>query len=376
MVEPTGVLDSHNILKVPIAMVGSWAHPRYGKVAFTGEDLDTAITNFEMGVLGFEPHLTFGHLDEEPNSTDSARKRGNLKYLMRDGDTLDGYFKVPPGTAEAVADGEYEYSSGEFIRDFMDKVSGKSRGMVISRVALTNTPFLPWGEEGKVQLLSNGPIDTVTSIIKLSAGTNMDTQAQSVQTVPVPVELSASPQAVEQTTPATSINVEAITQSILHKLKEEQVAIKAEYDADMTRANNLVSDMQQEMLLLKQRLEKAEAEASTYTNHVSRAAQEAEVVHLFSMGAPAVLVNQYTAIRSALESKSQVVKLSQGDTVRESSLIDSVRELLEGALRQTPVMNTQMGLTGGPGEASEGGVKGFLEKVTKENKRKATRVAV
>ena len=131
MVEATGELGSHRILQVPIAMVGKWAHPDYGSVEFTDTDLNAAIANFREGALGFEPHLSFGHLDKEPGSTDSDKKRGNLKYLIKDGKRLDGYFSVPRQTAEAVERGEFEHSSGEFIKDLMDKNSGTRRGMAI-----------------------------------------------------------------------------------------------------------------------------------------------------------------------------------------------------------------------------------------------------
>lgn len=408
MVEATGELNSHSILKVPIAKVGSWAHPTYGTVAFSPEDFDAAITNFNVGALGFEPHLSFGHLDEEPNSTDSARKRGNLKYLMKDGDSLDGYFSVPRGVAEAVAEGEYEYSSGEFIRNLMDKNSGEYRGMAISRVALTNTPYLPWGESGKVQLLShtgNMPKDIFTSAVKLSTtaespvdivqGNNSMTaqtieQAPTVPAVTVPSDLTPA-----VTTPTVAVtnpglDIEAITAAILAQvkaeqdrtraeqdasLKAEQERIKAEKDAAIAASNATVANLEAKMLELTERLAKAETEASAFTNHASRAAQEAEAAQLMSMGASALIVNRYSAIRQALEAKSSTVKLSQGGVEKESSLMESIRDLLVGSLQQTPVVTTQMGLAGVSSQ-EEGGVKGFLEKVISENRQKATKVAI
>lgn len=129
------------------------------------------------------------------------------------------------------------------------------------------------------------------------------------------------------------------------------------------------------MLELTERLAKAETEASVYTNHASRAAQEAEAAQLMSMGASALIVNRYGAIRQALEQKSTTVKLSQGGVEKESSLMESIRDLLVGALQQTPVVTTQMGLAGVSSQ-EEGGVKGFLEKVISENRQKATKVAI
>ncbi len=407
-----GTLSSHNILKVPIAKVGSWAHPEWGEVSFTPADFDRAISNFSDNALGFEPHITFGHLDEEPNSTDSARKRGDLKYLVKEGDYLDGYFAVSPTTAAIVADGGYEYASGEFIRNLMDKGSGEYRGMAVSRVALTNTPYLPWGKEGKVQLLlsqGNGPIDTITSVIKLSqtpiaetpilqsaeipiaapintsqGEQDMSTEtltAPAVQTPPslpsvaVPTELAATPAPITTASVTPGVDIDAITAAILAQVKAEQDKLRAEQEATVTSANALVEAMRKEMTALTDRLAKAETEASAFNVHASRAAHEAEAVQLMSMGASAVLVNQYTAIKDALNSKATVVKLSQGGVEKESSLMESIRDLLVGALKQTPVVTTQMGLVGGPSE-QEGGVEGFLKKVIQENRQKATKVAI
>jgi len=413
MVEAMGELNSHNILKVPIAKVGSWKHDTYGTVAFTAQDFTDAITNFNERALGFETHLTFGHLDEEPNSTDSARKRGDLKYLMVNGDNLDGYFNVAPGTANIVAEGGYEYSSGEFIRNLLDKGNGERRGMAISRVALTNTPYLPWGVDEKVQLLSQGdaPVEVITSVMRLSTNIqgeiNMTGQSIPEQASPTTGAATSIPEAIPQVaipvelapvinaiTPSTNIpqavasaastlhpgvDVEAITTAILAKVKadqervkEEEARAKAVVDAETERVSALAKA---ELVELRDRLAKAETNASMYSNHASRAAQEAEVNQLMSMGASAVIVNRYAAIRQALESKGEVVKLSQGGVEVETSLMDSIRDLLVGALQQTPVVTHQVGLAGMPTE-QEGGVEGYLKKVAAENRQKATRTSI
>lgn len=437
MVEATGELNTHTMLKVPIAKIGAWAHPTYGTVAFTADDFDAAVANFNVGALGFEPHLTFGHLDEEPNSTDSARNRGGMKNLVIEGDgELNGYFAIPPNTSQIVREGGYTHASGEFIRDLMDKSSGKRLGMAISRVALTNTPYLPWGEEGKVQLLSqtgNSASDLVTSIVKLSTSVvetivaaddtitsplswaqsttstsvvnsevstastpevvestpvtevGIDNMADTIteQTTPiavppavvVPVELAPviTPMAAPATVPG--IDIEALTAQIMAKMKVEQDAAKAERDAATEKANASVAAMSKEMAELKEKLAKTQAEASAFTSYASRAAEDAEKTHLMSMGASATLVNNYSAIKKALESQSQVVKLSQAGVEKESPLMDSIRELLEGALRQTPVVTTQMGLTGGTGDQQDG-VQGYLEKVAEANRQKAKKVSI
>ena len=412
MVEATGELNTLSILKVPIAKIGAWAHPTYGTVEFTEDDFNAALVNFNAGALGFEPHLTFGHLDEEPNSTDSARNRGGMKNLVREGEggsELNGYFAVPQNTSQIVKDGGYTHASGEFIRNLMDKTSGEPRGMAISRVALTNTPYLPWGEEGRVQLLShNGtiPLDMVNSVVKLSSTPLPVTDAPAVQvldkvegiedmtaqtieqapSVVVPPEMAP----VIAPVAAPVLDVDALTASIMAKMKlaldtaqaekdaqakVELDRIQTEKDAAVAESKAMVSALEAKMTGMADRLAKAESDASLYTNHASRAAQEVEAQQLMSMGASAAIVNRYSAIRSALESKATTVKLSQAGVENESSLMDSIRDLLIGALQQTPVVTTQMGLAG-VSNNEEGGVKGFLEKIALENRKKATSVAI
>lgn len=391
MIEAMGELGSHSILKVPIAKVGKWPHPTYGSVDFTDEDFNAAISNFEAGALGFEPYLTFGHLDAEPGSTDSERKRGNLMHLRKEGDgEFNGYFAVPPNTAQVVSEREYDYASGEFIRDLMDKSTGAKRGMAISRVALTNSPYLPWGEEGKVQLLTqtggNTPQDMITSVIKLSTGASMTEGITTEQAPPVPVPTELNPptpvDAAQQTTPpanagAGTLDIEALTASILARVNAEQEAkAKAEKEAAEAAAKAKESELEQKMTALTEELAKVKAEASQFSDHAALVNREVEKQQLMSMGASAVQVERYTAILDAIDGKSQVVKLSQGAEVVDVSLKDSIRQLLADALQQTPVVTTQVGLAGTPTD-EEGGVLGALKKVIAENQQqKASRTKI
>lgn len=389
MVEAKGELGSHSYLKVPIAKIGKWAHPQYGSVEFTDTDFNAAISNFKAGALGFEPHLSFGHLDEEPASTDSARKRGDLKYLMREGEgnsELNGYFAVPPNTAQVVSEKGYEYASGEFIRDLMDKNTGAKRGMAISRVALTNTPYLPWGEEGKIQLLSqtggNTPQDMITSVIKLSMTGESMTQGiteQAPPIVPVPTELNpptpvtvpivTTTSAVSNTPPA--LDIEALTASILARVNAEQEAkAKAEREAMEAASKAHAAELEQKLTALNEEMARVKSEASLYSNHTAIANQQAEKQMLMSMGASAVQVEKYAAIMEAVDGKFQVVKLSQGGEVKESPLRESIRELLLSAFQQQPVMTTQLGFPGAPSE-QEDGVFGAIRKTIEDNKQAA-----
>ena len=145
-----------NQIKVPFVKTGAWKHDVYGEVKFTQEDIEQLVDNYKNNVTGFTPYLTLGHLDEEPESTDSHRKRGDLRDIIVEDQTAFGVFDVNDDIYDAIQRGEYEYSSGEFNRKFTDKESGRDVGTAVIRVALTNSPFLPFGSK-KVQALSDNP---------------------------------------------------------------------------------------------------------------------------------------------------------------------------------------------------------------------------
>lgn len=159
-----------NQIKVPLAKIGKWSHPTYGEVSFTDKDLKQLKKNYEKNSTGFTPYATFGHLDEEHHSTDSARKRGDMKEVILEEDVAYGIFDVNEDVYESVLDGEYEYASGEFNRNFMDK-EGKRVGTTLLRVALTNSPFIPFGD-AKIEALSanneNCPENNLSSVFLLS----------------------------------------------------------------------------------------------------------------------------------------------------------------------------------------------------------------
>jgi hypothetical protein len=144
--------EGKKYLRVPIAKKGQWYHEGYGIISFSHNDFENIISNFNNKVLGHSPYLTYGHLDEEHNSTDSARKRGDFIELSIDGDTLYGICEAKDETYESVKNEEYEFCSVEVIRNFKDKESGYNLGTVLLRTALTNSPFLP--ELDKVEALS------------------------------------------------------------------------------------------------------------------------------------------------------------------------------------------------------------------------------
>lgn len=95
-----------NLIKVPFVKKGSWKHDVYGEVEFTDKDIEEVVTNYKNNVTGFTPYLTLGHLDEELNSTDSHRKRGDLNDIIIEGDTTFGIFEVNDEIYNRVQKGE------------------------------------------------------------------------------------------------------------------------------------------------------------------------------------------------------------------------------------------------------------------------------
>lgn len=159
------------VLKVPLAKIGKWYHKAYGVVEFTREDFSSIVSNYRDGLLGHKPYLTFGHLQEE-FSIDSHKKKGDMIGFAEENDTLYGLFKASEDAYQSVREGEYEFSSGEFIRNFQDKNTGDSRGTLFFRVALTNSPFIP--NLDKVQAFSIGEKETNSEVftMKIDMNTN------------------------------------------------------------------------------------------------------------------------------------------------------------------------------------------------------------
>ena len=162
-----------NQIKVPLAKVGKWKHSTYGEVTFTEKDLNQLAENYKNNATGFTPYVTFGHLDEEHHSTDSARKRGDMNDVIIEDNVAYGIFNVNKKVYDSVLNKEFTYSSGEFNRNFMDK-EGNRVGTTLLRAALTNSPFIPFGDV-KIEALSTNsedcPENHLSSVFLLSIDT-------------------------------------------------------------------------------------------------------------------------------------------------------------------------------------------------------------
>lgn len=139
-------------LRIPIARLGKWYHPVYKNrsgepvVEFTQEDIDSIIHVFECDDRGYEPYLTYGHVKSsfDKFTTDGFPIVGYLKSLEQVDDVLFGDFTpANDKVSQEIIDGNYRYSSGEFVPNAKAKKTDEVFRMFLKGVALTNTPFVP-----------------------------------------------------------------------------------------------------------------------------------------------------------------------------------------------------------------------------------------
>ncbi|MEI2418777.1 hypothetical protein V6O07_00755 [Arthrospira platensis SPKY2] len=224
------VEGKEGILKVPLVRVGKWAHKAAKIIQFTLSDLEELVRNFNNNILQHKPYLTYGHV-LEPYSSDSHRKKGDLVEMSIENNILYGYFKAKESTYQSVLNGDYEFASVEYVRDYMDPKTGNNVGMVLLRTALTNSPFLPG--DIKIQALSqkgsNENIsDRLFTTIKIQRNKNMN-NTNNVDTLPTEnneietVEEKSKSEVLEQESKVennNADNVEKETQESNTKINE------------------------------------------------------------------------------------------------------------------------------------------------------------
>ena len=160
--------------KIPILLKGSWHVPGYGPLIVTDSYIDKVIENFKSDVLGFKPYATLGHLTDspDPESIDGERKRGDLQDIIKEGDVVYGLYDINSETYNLIKNGDYQYSSPEIQDNFRDKRTGEVIGPTLLRTALTNAPFMPFGEH-KIVTLSQGTNQQITNGICIKLSTNI-----------------------------------------------------------------------------------------------------------------------------------------------------------------------------------------------------------
>jgi hypothetical protein len=365
---------SSSCIKVPLAKKGKWKHDVYGEVEFTDRDFEEIVSNLKGGILGHPPYLTFGHLDEESHSTDSHRKRGDIQDISVEGDVLYGLFDQRDEVVSAVSNKEYEYASGEFLRNFTDKESGEKKGTVFMRVALTNSPFLPFSKDEKVQLLSSQEslegvegIEATSylfpSVISLSMNDILNTSDVEVpeiidithtqeqepmpnvdvekvgETLPV-VEEVVAPKPVAQ---ALSLDITAIA-SLIDKVKLE---VAGTYQAQLDSAISIIQGLKEDLSKVNVELSSQKEVTQAYSLNMSRAQEENLNNSLLGAGVPPALINTFSTVRKAIETKDSTVKLSQGGAEQDVSIVQALSQLLVDAVNTQPIPYNQIGIAQG-----------------------------
>lgn len=331
--EPSGAaplqLLSQNMVRIPLGLKGQWFHDEYGTVRFDDEKFSRLIQNYNDDVLGFKPYSTYGHLVDPRHTVDGELKKGELRDLQVDGDVLYGDFEVNNETYQLLSEGQYEYSSPEIIQDFIDKNTGENRGPVLVRTALTNAPFLPFGQV-KIEMLSQSaqarPHEHMTFAIKLIHDDVSNT----------PMSIDNLETGFNETEAAT----EVLSQSSAEVLTSNPIA-GSELVADIEAIKGIIGDLSTKLeqsesrnsSLLKE-LSETKQLAQQFSTHVSRTQEELLLNSLSGAGVPPVFVQRFSQLRRSLlnsNASSQTIKLSVRGQEVDRNVVDEVAALLVDA---------------------------------------------
>lgn len=224
--------------KIPLLLKGNWHVPGFGLMSVTDEYINKFTDNFKNNVLGFTPYATLGHLTDSPDpaSIDGERKRGDLKEIVREGDTVYGIYNINAQTYDLLKNGDYEYSSPEIQQNFRDKITGELKGPTLLRTALTNAPFMPFNENKIVILSQQGANINDTPSIYIKLSTNVDNVLEVNQVNEVKEE-EVLPSLVEE-----NIDIQSLSETITTEISEiiaEPIQIKSQDITMPTNTNEL-----------------------------------------------------------------------------------------------------------------------------------------
>jgi hypothetical protein len=137
-------VESQRFLKVPIALIGEWDHPTYGKVRFDQQDFNDIVQNWSDARAGYEPPLFLGHPVNNNGVLEGEPAAGWPDKIYQEDGVLYGLFTPTDDELySSVAQKRYRYASAEVIRNARDKETGERIGTLLIGTALTNRPFLP-----------------------------------------------------------------------------------------------------------------------------------------------------------------------------------------------------------------------------------------
>lgn len=415
-IEELPICLSNGMVKIPIAKKGSWFHDVHGLVSFTDNDFAEIKRESSKEVLGFTPYITYGHPTNLPyESVDAELKKGDLTGWEEKDDVLFGLFNAKEDVVSLINNKDYEYSSGEFLRNYKDKFTGQNKGTVLMRVALTNSPFIPFGDT-KVEALSqnitnnNNQEDclptSISYVIKLSTDVqeNINTPIKEdppeinmseVKTpdqlateiveklIPevkeVKPEVSVAPVEVKETAPVQTAPVIDFNALLEKFTAQAETSTKTAIDAVTSKYEAVVGNLNNQVESLKSQLASQEQVTQAFSTSLTNQAKAQEQRELLGYGVPPVLIQKFSQLQSALETKQTVVKLStraaDGQVVdSETPIVKALKELLIDAVNSSPVNLQQFGQSSTKIPAY--GLQGAINSKVEENKAKATKVSL
>jgi hypothetical protein len=329
-INPSAQLDptvESRQLKIPIARLGSWVHPKYGNLSFTQKDFDEIIQNFSSKALGFEPPLFKGH-PIDSSSLEGHPSEGYLLSLTQEGDVLYGYWDVVDDqTYMDVKAGKFRYSSGEFVRGYKSKETGQPIGTTLIGMALTNRPFLTGLPHVRAlsentqfftyDLSLTDPSRTMANEL-LSSPPATEPQAQSTETAPAATTPAPAAAAPAPGTPQTLSATEKA--EILAQVTE----LKESYEQALAEAQGQVQTLSTQVQTLTTQL-------SAYEQRINQQVLAEKLRRLERLTLPVDVKNQYRQLIEA------------GNLGAQEEVIFSTLEQMSEQFKKTAL--TQYGVT-------------------------------
>ena len=412
-IEELPICLSNGMVRIPIAKKGSWFHDVHGLVSFNAKDFAEIKRESSKEVLGFTPYITYGHPTNLPyESVDAELKKGDLTGWEEKDDVLFGLFDAKEDVVSLINNKDYEYSSGEFLRNYKDKFTGANKGTVLMRVALTNSPFIPFGDT-KVEALSTNANSIqdclpkpISYVIKLSTDVQENINTPIKEDLPeinmsevktpdqlaaevvanlipevkeVKPEVSVTPVEVKeavpvQTAPVIDFNalLEKFTAQALENTKIAVNAVKAESEA-------VISGLKSQLETVTNQLTETKEITQAFSTSLTNQAKAQEQRELLGNGVSPALIQKFSTVLSAIETKQTVVKLStraaDGQVVEsETPVVKALKELLIDAVHSSPVNLQQFGQS--TTKIPAYGLKGAINSKVEENRAKAAKVSL
>jgi hypothetical protein len=354
----SSIVIEGNVAKIPIAKKGAFIHKKHGVVSFTDEDFKSIKENFNKQTLGFNPYPTYGHLKSESNdsasfvqeakkdSVDAELKKGDTLSIEEENGILYAYTAPNSETLDLLRKNEYEYSSGEFIRNYVDKETNENRGTVLARYALTNSPFIPF-RDAKIELFSenssNCPENLTTFIVKLS--NNVEQTINQPDTTPMPdpilndggIETNAelhtedSTSNVEATPSQSNLAsiVDSITQTIKAAYEAKYSQVEAKLNEAKTAYNLEVEALKGQLEEIKGKFATQEAVTQKFSQSLTEAQKAKKFTELTQKGVSPALIQKFSLIQESINSNQDVIKLSDSEGQEtEVSVLAMIESLL------------------------------------------------